>query len=32
VELADETLLSVWYEAMKDTPKAVLRQAKWKLA
>lgn len=32
VELADGTLLSVWYEAMKDTPKAVLRQAKWKLA
>ena len=32
VELADGTLLSVWYEAMKGRPKAVLRQARWKLA
>ena len=31
VELADETLLSVWYELMKDSPMAVLRQAKWRL-
>lgn len=32
VELADGTLLTVWYESM-DTPKlAVLRQAKWRLA
>jgi hypothetical protein len=32
VELADGTLLTVWYEAMKGSPLAVLRQAKWKLA
>lgn len=31
VELADGTLLSVWYEAIKGAPHAVLRQAKWKL-
>ena len=31
VELADGTLLTVWYESMKGHPKAVLRQAKWKL-
>jgi len=31
VELADSTLLSVWYELMKGSPRAVLRQAKWKL-
>ncbi len=31
VELADGTLLSVWYERMKDSPRAVLRQAKWTL-
>jgi hypothetical protein len=31
VELADGTLLTVWYEAMKGSPHAVLRQAKWKL-
>jgi hypothetical protein len=31
VELADGTLLTVWYENMKDLGKAVLRQAKWKL-
>jgi sialidase-1 len=30
VELADGTLLTVWYEAMKDSPRAVLRQARWK--
>jgi hypothetical protein len=30
VELADGTLLSVWYEAMKDNPMAVLRQARWR--
>ena len=29
VELADGTLLTVWYERMKDSPKAVLRQAHW---
>ena len=32
VELADGTLLTVWYETMKGSPLAVLRQAKWKLA
>ena len=31
VELADGTLLTVWYENMKDLGKAVLRQAKWKI-
>jgi len=30
VELADGTLLSVWYESMKDVRGAVLRQARWK--
>ena len=29
VELADGALLSVWYELMKDSKRAVLRQAKW---
>jgi photosystem II stability/assembly factor-like uncharacterized protein len=32
VELADGTLLTVWYENMKDLGKAVLRQAKWKIS
>jgi hypothetical protein len=31
VELADGTLLSIWYEVIKGLPHAVLRQAKWKL-
>lgn len=31
VELTDGDLLTVWYEVMKGTPKAVLRQARWKL-
>ena len=31
VELADGTLLTVWYEFQKAAGKAVLRQAKWKL-
>jgi len=31
VQLADGTLLSVWYEAMKGFPHAVLRQARWTL-
>ncbi len=31
VELADGSLLSVWYEHMKDNPYAVLRQARWSL-
>ncbi len=31
VELKDGTLLTVWYEAPKDSYKAVLRQARWRL-
>ncbi len=31
VELDDGTLLTVWYEAMKGSPRAVLRQAHWRL-
>lgn len=31
VELADGTLLTVWYEKMKDLKNAVLRQATWRL-
>jgi sialidase-1 len=31
VELGDGTLLSVWYEKMKEPKVAVLRQAKWRL-
>lgn len=31
VELDDGTLLTVWYEQMKSSPKAVLRQARWRL-
>lgn len=31
VELADTSLLTVWYEAPKDSHKAVLRQAHWSL-
>ncbi len=30
VELGDGTLLTVWYEQMKASRRAVLRQAKWK--
>ncbi len=30
VELQDGTLLTVWYEAMKGSPHAVLRQAHWR--
>ena len=32
VERADGTFLTVWYEKMKDAPRAVLRQARWRLA
>jgi hypothetical protein len=32
VELADGTLLTVWYEVLKGDPMAVLRQARWRLA
>ena len=31
VQLGDGSLLTVWYEKMKESPKAVLRQAKWRL-
>jgi len=31
VQLSDGALLTVWYEVMKDNPRAVLRQARWKL-
>jgi Neuraminidase (sialidase) len=31
VELANGELLTVWYEKMKEHPKAVLRQARWTL-
>jgi sialidase-1 len=31
VELSDGSFLTVWYESMKDQPKAVLRQARWRL-
>ncbi len=30
VELANGELLSIWYEKMKEHPKAILRQARWK--
>jgi hypothetical protein len=29
VELDDGSLLTVWYELMKGSPRAVLRQARW---
>jgi sialidase-1 len=31
VELADGTLLSVWYERMAGNPRAVLRQVRWSI-
>ncbi len=31
VELSDGTLLTLWYESMKEPKLAVLRQAKWRL-
>ncbi len=31
VELGDGALLTVWYEKRKESPRAVLRQAHWKL-
>ena len=31
VQSADDSLLTVWYEKMKDSTRAVLRQARWKL-
>jgi hypothetical protein len=32
VQLADGSLLTVWYELMKGSSRAVLRQARWKLS
>lgn len=32
VELADGTLLTIWYEQLKESPRAVLRQARWTLS
>lgn len=32
VELGDGTLLTVWYESMKEPRKAVLRQARWTIS
>ena len=31
VQLEDGSLVTVWYEQMKDSPKAVLRQARWSI-
>jgi len=31
VQLEDGTLVTIWYERMKDSPRAVLRQARWTL-
>jgi hypothetical protein len=31
VQLGDGSLLSVWYEMMKGSPYAVLRQSHWSL-
>lgn len=31
VELADGSFVTVWYETLKSSPKAVLRQAAWRL-
>lgn len=31
VQLDDDSLITVWYERMKNSPKAVLRQAHWRL-
>lgn len=32
VELSDGSLLTVWYEVLKGSPRAVLRQARWRLS
>jgi hypothetical protein len=32
VELADGTLVTVWYELLKGSKRAVLRQAKWRMS
>jgi hypothetical protein len=31
VQLDDQSLLTVWYEKLKDSPAAVLRQARWSI-
>ena len=31
VQLADGSLVTVWYERLKDSPRAVLRQARWEI-
>jgi len=31
VQLTNGSLLTVWYEQLKDSPRAVLRQARWTL-
>ncbi len=31
VQLGDGSLLTVWYERLKTSPRAVLRQARWRL-
>jgi len=31
VELADGSLLTVWYEKLKESPHAALRQARWRI-
>ena len=31
VELDDGSLVTVWYERMKGSPRAVLRQANWRV-
>ncbi len=31
VELGDGTLLTVWYEVLRGNPRAVLRQARWRI-
>ena len=31
VQLGDGSLLTIWYEAMQQQPKAVLRQARWRI-
>ncbi|MBE0543367.1 MAG: exo-alpha-sialidase [Verrucomicrobia bacterium] len=31
VQLGDDSLLTIWYERLKQSPNAVLRQARWRL-
>ena len=31
VELDDGSLLSIWYERLQNSPRAVLRQARWRI-